>query len=40
MVYNNAALQMMVRSFKDVECSGKILTFGRNGADATYQQLV
>jgi SAM-dependent methyltransferase len=40
MGYHKAALQMMVRSFKDVECSGKALTFGRNGVDATYEQLL
>ena len=40
MGYNKAALQMMVRSFKDVECSGKVLTYGRNGVDASYEQLL
>ena len=40
MGYNKAALQMMVRSFKDVECTGKVLTFGRNGVDASYEQLL
>ncbi len=40
MGYSKAALQLLVRAFKDKECSGKVLTFGRNGVDADHDGLL
>jgi SAM-dependent methyltransferase len=40
MGYNKAVLRLMIRSFRDEECSGRVLTFGRNGVDASYQDLL
>lgn len=40
MGYPKAVLQLIARGLKDEDCSGKVLTFGRNGVDAGYQDLL
>jgi len=40
MGYPKSTLQLLVRGLKDETCSGKVLTFGRNGLDAGYKDLL
>ena len=40
MGYPKAVLQLIVRGLKSENCSGRVLTFGRNGVDASYQDLL
>jgi len=40
MGYPKAVLQLLARELKMENCSGKVLTFGRNGVDAGYRDLL